>query len=280
MPLHQLIEVKEGCEATGRKLPVARMTYQRFFRRYQRLSGMSGTVKEVAREMWSVYRLPVVVVPPNRPLRRTRCRDQIHLTAESKWRTIAERIEALHRQGRPVLLGTRSVATSERASQHLSQAGIAHRVLNAAQDKDEAEIIAVAGEAGRVTIATNMAGRGTDIKLGTGVADKGGLHVILSERHDARRIDRQLEGGCGRQGDPGSVGVILSFEDPLLEVVHNDLAGKLVALLSRLIGGRLRMTVFNLAQSKAERIHSRMRRDLLKSDRKLGDMLAFSGKME
>lgn len=277
--LHQLIEAKEGCTVTGRKVPLARMTYQRFFRRYRHLSGMTGTARETAGELWSVYRLPVVRIPTHRPPRRGRRPDLICATADEKWRRIGEIVAGLYAEGRPVLLGTRSVAASDRASLELDQAGLPHVVLNAAQDREEAEIIATAGAAGRITIATNMAGRGVDIKLTPEILALGGLHVIMSERHDAGRIDRQLIGRCARQGEPGSTQAALSLEDTLLEQFSNPLLSR----LARLPGfpgqwwGRL---AFGRAQRRAERTHARMRRDLLKYDQRVNTQLAFSGRME
>jgi preprotein translocase subunit SecA len=277
--LHQLIEVKEGCMATPRKDPLARMTYQRFFRRYQRLSGMTGTARETAGELWSVYRLPVVTVPPNKPLRRTRRRDRICRTIDDKWTAIAARAKDLAERGQPVLLGTRSVAASEAASRQFDKAGLPHVVLNAAQDRHEAEVIAEAGQRGRVTIATNMAGRGVDIELDGGVAELGGLCVLMSERHDAGRIDRQLLGRSGRHGEPGSAEAILSLEDPLLEYSP----GRLLLAIARIpgwIGQWAARAAFDRAQSNAERKHSRMRRELVKLDQRLGNLLAFSGRNE
>ncbi|HEM45815.1 MAG TPA: prepilin peptidase, partial [Alphaproteobacteria bacterium] len=277
--LHQLIEVKEGCPATPRKVPVARMTYQRFFRRYHRLAGMTGTARETAGELWSIYRLPVVTVPPNRPLRRIRKHDRICRSTEDKWRAITARVGNLVANGRPVLVGTRSVAASEEASRYFTEAGIEHVVLSAAQDRHEAEVISEAGLPGRVTVATNMAGRGVDIRLGPGVAEAGGLCVIMSERHEAGRIDRQLFGRSGRHGEPGSTEAILSLQDPLLE----NAAGGVLGAFARSRGpfgqwaGRF---LFSRAQRRAERAHSRMRRELVKYDQRLGMLLAFSGRME
>ncbi|HSS62900.1 MAG TPA: prepilin peptidase [Gammaproteobacteria bacterium] len=276
--LHQLVELKEGCEVTGRKVPLARITYQRFFRRYRRLAGMTGTAREGARELWSVFNLAVARVPTNRPLRRRRLPARVYPTLEDKWQAITDRVRELNRNGRPVLIGTRSVKASETVSEWLGLANLDHVVLSAAQDQDEAEIIARAGEARRITVATNMAGRGVDIRLGPGVTELGGLHVILTERHDAGRIDRQLEGRCGRQGDPGTTECILSLEDPLLDIVD-------APALTRLARGHGRATwpaamLFNKAQRKAERVHSRARRELVRMDQKLGTLLAFSGGME
>ena len=218
--LHQLVEAKEDCVVTGRKVPMARITYQRFFRRYQRLAGMTGTAREVSRELWAVYRLAVTRIPTNLPMHRHRLPTRILTSAERKWQAIAERAGELRAAGHAVLIGTRSVVASETLSELLTDAGLEHEVLSAAQDKDEAEIIARAGESGRITVATNMAGRGVDIPVDEKVLEKGGLHVILSERHDASRIDRQLAGRCGRHGEPGAVQAILSLEDPLLELIY------------------------------------------------------------
>ncbi|MBI2875401.1 MAG: preprotein translocase subunit SecA [Candidatus Tectomicrobia bacterium] len=282
--LHQLIEAKEGCPLTPRRDSLARISYQRFFRRYLRLSGMTGTMREMARELWSVYRLAVVSIPTNRPLRRRRHPDRVYPTAAVKWKAVVEQIASLHREGRPILVGTRSVAASEHLGQLLTGSGLPHRVLNARQDQEEAQIVAQAGEPGRITVATNLAGRGTDIRLSPGVAELGGLHVIATERHEARRIDRQLFGRCGRQGDPGSCQAILSPEDEIVALYGGRLWRRLTAAMAHAPGhplpswiGRL---AFRRAQRAAERLHSRIRRDLLKLDEQLDSTLAFSGRRE
>jgi len=282
--LHQLIEVKEDCEVSRRKDTKARISYQRFFRRYLRLAGMTGTAREVAGELWSIYRMRVVTVPTNRPMARKALPDRVYRTAEKKWEAIAETVSDMHRMGRPVLVGTRSVEASEHLSELMSAADLPHRVLNARQDKEEADIIAQAGQSGKITVATNMAGRGTDIRLGPGVADLGGLHVIATERHEARRIDRQLFGRCGRQGDPGTREAVVSLEDELMTVYVGRTFRWLARLLlrnprgviTRWIGGSL----FRRAQRRAERLHGRMRHDLLKMDEQLSDSLAFTGRPE
>ena len=274
--LHQLIELKEGCEMTGQRITRARMTYQHFFRRYKYLSGMSGTAQEVAHELWCVYRLPVARMPTNRPLQRRQLPTQVTTTLDKKWQLIAQSITALTAQGRPVLLGTRSVAASEAASKVLTQHGLSHQILNAAQDQQEANIIAAAGQRSCITIATNMAGRGTDISLGAGVAELGGLHVIISERHEAGRIDRQLVGRCARQGEPGSYQFILSLEDPLFAI---KLLNKLGQLTLQHMPS-LRPWFFDRAQRYAEKQHSQTRRSLLRLDDMLGDNLAFTGNRE
>jgi preprotein translocase subunit SecA len=281
--LHQMIEAKEGCEITGQQETLARISYQRFFRRYLRIAGMTGTAREVARELWSVYRLPVVSIPTNRPVQRRRLPDEVHLGADAKWRAIVESLRRLHEAGRPVLVGTRSVAASEHLSELLAAAGLPHQVLNARQDQEEAKVIAAAGERGRITVATNMAGRGTDIRLGPGVAELGGLHVLATERHDARRIDRQLFGRGGRQGDPGSFQAIVSLEDELVHEVFGRHAARLAGLVQRVAppaGGWLGRLLIGLAQRAAERHHARSRRELLRVDDHLSDLLAFTGRPE
>lgn len=277
--LHQLVEFKEDVEVTSRKETMARMTYQRFFRRYRRLAGMTGTAREVAAELWAVYRLRVVRVPTNKPSQRTALPARICASRVEKWDAIVDRARTLYRAGRPVLIGTRSVNASEEAAEALASAGLPHEVLNANEDGREAEIIARAGGPGRITVATNMAGRGVDIALGRGVEAAGGLHVILSERHDSRRIDRQLEGRTARRGEPGTTEEILSLEDSLLDIEGTSLLrrgagspGPLGKLAARLL--------FRSAQARAERAHSQARRILLEQDRRLGTILAFSGKPE
>jgi len=273
--LHQMIEAKEGVSITGQQETLARISYQRFFRRYLRIAGMTGTAREVARELWSVYGLAVVTIPTNRPVRRRQLEDEVHVTAVQKWAAIVESVRAHHVAGRPVLVGTRSVAASEHLSELLTEAELPHQVLNARQDQEEAKVVANAGERGRITVATNMAGRGTDIKLGPGVADLGGLHVLATERHDARRIDRQLFGRGGRQGDPGSYQAIVSLEDEIVHEVFGRYAvpvGKRVPRASRLL--------VSAAQQMAERHNARTRRELLRIDDHLSDLLAFTGRPE
>jgi preprotein translocase subunit SecA len=281
--LHQMVEAKEGCAISGRQETLSRISYQRFFQRYLRMGGMTGTAREVASELWSVYGLHVVTIPTSKPTRRTLYRDSLYLSAGQKWQAVVQRVRELHDQGRPVLIGARSVAASEALSEELGKAGLAHRVLNARQDQQEAEIIAQAGQPGRITVATNMAGRGTDIRLAPGIAELGGLHVLATERHDAGRIDRQLFGRAGRQGDPGSCEAILCLDDELFEGPYRERLQRLYARLARpdapATGLRVKLLVA-FAQRSAEMRHSRARKDLLKLDDNLGDMLAFSGRGE
>lgn len=278
--LHQMIELKEGCAMSGTRLTLARMTYQRFFRRYRRLSGLSGTAREIGAELWCVYRLAIAQIPPNRPSRRNSVPAMVARDLETKWRLVVAKAREFSGRGVPVLIGTRSVATSELASLHLAAAELAHVVLNAAQDKAEADIIAAAGQPGRITVATNMAGRGTDIRLSEAAIANGGLHVIMLEAHDARRVDRQLAGRCSRQGEPGTFIPILSLQDALLGETLSRSEKRLVWIGYRLYGQRFARWVMRRAQRKAERLHARMRRGLLRSDEVLDHALAFSGNSE
>jgi preprotein translocase subunit SecA len=281
--LHQLVEAKEGCSLTDAREQLGRLTYQRFFRRYVRLGGMTGTASEVGPELWSVYGLRVQRIPLHRPSRRRELPTRIYTGAREKWASLTTAVKRLQATGQPVLIGTGSVAESESLSHHLTAAGIAHRVLNARQDKAEAEIVAAAGKMGQVTVATNMAGRGTDIPLAHGVAQLGGLHVIATCRNAAKRIDRQLFGRCARQGDPGSYQVMLSLDD---ELVRLHCPRALVACLRRWAGkgGRIPrkagLFIIRRAQRKIERRHRMARRALLQLDRQTSRLLAFSGNME
>ena len=276
--MHQLVEAKEGVEITAQNLAVARMTYQRFFRRYLRLAGMTGTAREVAGELVSVYGLVTERIPPHRPSRLRYRLPRVYRTQAQKWRAVVADARAEVARGRAVLIGTRSVAASYAVAEALSAAGVPHRVLNAENDAEGAAIIAEAGQAGRVTVATNMAGRGVDIALDPGVAEAGGLHVIRTERHDAGRIDRQLAGRAGRRGEPGTVSTLLSLEDPLLEVID----APVLRLLARLpwIGLGLRLRLFDRAQRRAEKSHARARKDLVRQDRRLNKLLSFTGGLE
>jgi len=281
--LHQLIEAKEGCEITGKQETAARISYQRFFMKYLRLGGMTATAREVRRELWAIYALPFLKIPTNKPRRRLCLPDRIFDSLDEKWQAVVRRIGELHKEGRPVLIGTRTVAASEHLGALLSTAGLPYQILNAKQDEEEALIVARAGEARRITIATNMAGRGTDIKLAPGIAEKGGLHVLMTERHEAGRIDRQLAGRCGRQGEPGSYEAFLSLSDPLLENASAGLGAVVEKLLKRAgydIGtaaGRYRMI---RAQKKVEKAHAGVRKRLLRIDEELGDTLSFSGRSD
>jgi len=281
--LHQMVEAKEGVSLTSQQGARARITYQRFFRKYLRLAGMTGTAREVRGELWSIYRLTVVRIPTNRSSRRRGVPDRAFLSARTKWDAVVARIAEIHGQGRPILVGTRSVAVSEHLSRLLGERGLPHQVLNARQDRDEAAIIAQAGQPGRITVATNMAGRGTDIRLGAGVVELGGLHVIATERHESGRIDRQLFGRCGRQGDPGSYEAITALDDELIATYGRGIWRWLASLAAKAghpVPRWIARLAVRKAQRTAERINSRIRRDLLRADEQMETALAFSGQAE
>ena len=281
--LQQLMEVKEGCEVTARRATLARITYQRLFRRYLRLCGMTGTAIEVAPELEAVYGLESVRIPHNRPLKRNNEGARLYLKHDQKWNAVAESVAKIRRAGRPVLVGTRSVAASEALSALLLNRGLEHVVLSARQDGDEAAIVARAGEAGRITVATNMAGRGTDIAVPRAVVERGGLHVILTEYHESRRIDRQLFGRCARQGEPGSHEAIVSLEDEVFcrhaGYVSNRLAAQFAGRTQPLPAA-LAAVLRAVAQQSAEWSNSHVRRATLELDRKLDSALAFTGRVE
>jgi preprotein translocase subunit SecA len=264
--IHQSVEAKQGVEVTVETGHAARVTVQDLFRRYQFLAGMTGTAATSARELKKIYELKVFCIPTNRPVRRHRLPDAVYGSAEEKWKAIALKVKELHAAGRPVLIGTRSIDKSEQLSQLLTAEGVEHSVLNARHVAREAEIVALAGQAGRVTVATNMAGRGTDIKLGDGVAALGGLHVICTEVHDAARIDRQLIGRCGRQGDPGSFQQYLAVDDEILEMAYGTKkAEKMAKRVKAETKGAVNVSprIFRRAQRKIEKRHFRGRRVML-----------------
>jgi preprotein translocase subunit SecA len=278
--LHQAVSAKEQVQVQPPKDTYARVSFQRFFRNYRKLSGMTGTASEAVREFWQIYHLPVVVIPTNRPCIRTKMPDRVFATEQTKWRAIIEEIQAAHHVGRPILVGTRSVRASEHLSDLLVQAGLEHQVLNAVRHAEEAQIIAQAGQDGKVTVATNMAGRGTDIKLGRGVADKGGLCVIATERHEAGRIDRQLFGRAARQGDPGSAVAVVSLEDELLRryLPHISSAmNKRYHQTDKEVSSTLTRRVMDIAQRRAESLALRQRKGVLRTDDWLDEYLGFAG---
>lgn len=281
--LHQMIEAKEGCGLSEVHHVLARISFQRLFRRYLRFAGTTATATEVAGELRSVYGVGVVPIPTHRPAQRQHYAERTYAQSDEKWAAIVERVRELHQTGRPVLIGTRSVAASELLSRRLEQAGLSHQVLSARHDRGEAEVVAHAGQRGLVTVATNMAGRGTDIPLGEGVVGLGGLHVIATERHEARRIDRQLFGRCGRQGDPGSSELFTSLED---ELIDRHCPRWLVGLAVRGLhwlprhGRILASIVGRMAQRRAERFQGSARLDLLSADERIGQALGFAGPAE
>src|SRR5882724_2494112 len=220
--LHQAVEAKEEVAIERETQTLATITIQNYFRLYQKLAGMTGTAETEASEFFDIYKLGVLVIPTNKPVRRSDANDSVYKTRREKYNAVLKEIKEVHSKGRPILVGTISVEVSELLSRMLKREGIIHSVLNAKFHQQEAEIIARAGQRGAVTIATNMAGRGTDIKLGEGVAVAGGLHVLATERHESRRIDRQLRGRCARQGDPGSSHFFISLEDDLMRLFGAD----------------------------------------------------------
>ncbi len=279
--LHQAIEAKEGVALTAADTTLARMSFQRFYRLFRHLGGMSGTAWETAGELWHINHLPVVRIPTNRPNVREQWPDRFFATAEAKWAAVVQEIVRLHAKGRPQLVGTRSVAASEHLARMLEEAGLPYALLNALQDGEEARIVAEAGNPGRITIATNMAGRGTDIRLGAGVAERGGLHVITTERHDSNRVDRQLFGRAGRQGDRGSGQAFVSLDDELL-------ARHLPATLRRGIrtaieyklptAERIAEKAVRMAQATADRMARKARAQVLRTDTWLDEAVGFSGR--
>ena len=278
--LHQMIEVKENCAISGQRKTLSQITYQRFFGRYLLLSGMTGTAKEVEPELKRVYDISVARVPTHKPSRRKRLPDRVFLTSEARWQHVAVRTFELAAMGRAVLVGTRSVEGSEYLGQLLAAMGLAHTVLNARQDDIEADAVAQAGLPGKVTVATNMAGRGTDIKLSDEVTETGGLHVILTEFHESARIDRQLFGRAARQGDPGTVEAIVSFEDELF-IRYAPLITRVAAKSIARNTGFIKEDIFRLlvlyAQAKAEYYARKMRLDAIQRDKKWLQALGFIG---
>jgi len=270
--LHQAVTVKEGLRLKDETQTIASITLQNLFRLYDKLAGMTGTAKTEEGEFHKIYNLGVVVIPTNLPLQRIAHPDVVYRTRDEKWKAVAGEIKEVHDQGRPILVGTTSVEKSEHLGKLLHRKGIRHEVLNAKPElaAREADIVAEAGQAGQVTIATNMAGRGTDIRLGPGVKEKGGLHIIGTERHESRRIDNQLRGRAGRQGDPGSSRFFVSFEDDLMrifapEAMRNWLqkAGmeEGMALESKMVSRWIEK-----AQMKVEEYNFEIRKSLLEYD--------------
>ncbi len=277
--LHQIIEAKEGCEITGQRKTLSRMTYQRFLGRYLLLCGMTGTAAEVMPELRRVYDLEAFRVPTHVACKRKRLANQFFITGDERWQAVVKRAIELSQNGTAVLIGTRSVEASESLSARFFKLGIAHAVLNARNDREEAEIVAQAGQFGRITIATNMAGRGTDIKPSVEVLKTGGLHVILTEFHESARVDRQLFGRSARQGQPGTVEAIVSLEDDLFRRYAPLLLS--IAKRASITQDSQPLWLLNLlvayAQRAAERHNAGIRTSTLKQDRKLQSLLAFAG---
>jgi preprotein translocase subunit SecA len=268
--LHQAVEAKEQVEIERETQTLATITIQNYFRLYHKLAGMTGTAETEASEFFDIYKLGVLVIPTNRPVARKDANDSVYKTRREKYLAVLKEIKDVHNQGRPILVGTISVEVSEQLSRLLKKEGIIHSVLNAKYHQQEAEIITRAGGRGAVTIATNMAGRGTDIKLGLGVADAGGLHVIGTERHEARRIDRQLRGRCARQGDPGSSHFFISLEDDLMRLFGSDKIVKYMEKMGLEEGQELEHPLLNRsigqAQKRVEQHNFQIRKRTLEYD--------------
>ncbi len=274
--VHQAVESKEGLPLSPATETSARVSFQRYFARYPRLAGMSGTAWEARAELFEVYRLAVLRLPSHRPCLRRVDAPRLFQREEEKWRAVVAETCRVHAQGRPVLLGTRSVKDSGLVSALLHAAGVAHTVLNALQDQDEARVIAEAGLPGCITVATNMAGRGTDIRLGEGVADQGGLHVIAAQLHPSGRVDRQLQGRAGRQGDPGSTACFASLEDELFRLASGSERAWLRRVADRGAIGPLESKLIHSLQRRAERKAREVRRGLLLHEEQEGQSLGFS----
>ncbi|MGB7989488.1 MAG: hypothetical protein WCF44_08830 [Candidatus Methylophosphatis roskildensis] len=279
--LHQLIELKEGCEPSAPLVTAAQITYQRFFPRFMRLGGVSGTLRESRAELSGLYGLSVRKVPLRRPSRRRVLPTRLFPDHASLWAAVAARATSLQAAGRAVLIGTDSVADAHQLSERLAQAGLAHSVLSAQQDGDEAGVVARAGEPGQITVATNMAGRGTDIPLGDGVAGRGGLHVLSCQLNASRRIDRQLAGRCARQGEPGSVETWHSLQTPMLQtpLLQTSVRYMPAGWLLR-FPGRVVRAVAYLQQRSEERSQAIQRRRLMEHDRQTDRQLSFGGPVE
>jgi preprotein translocase subunit SecA len=276
--LHQAIEAREGVEITDPNESLGQMSFQSFFRRMPRLAGTTGTGREASAEFWRIYRLGVIPIPTHRPRLTVTAAPRLFDTAGRKWQAVVAKIVAFQERGQPVLVGVRSVESSETLAGLLAARALPFELLNAVRHAEEARIIARAGEPGRITIATNMAGRGTDIRLGEGVPAMGGLHVIIAEANESGRIDRQLAGRCGRQGDPGSVSVFVSAEDGLIKRFLSRPSRVVIAA-----GARLRLplrslwvrALIRLSQRRAEADAFSRRRGVLKSDDWLDNALPF-----
>ena len=269
--LHQAVEAKEGVPISGAKETLARISFQRFFRLYPRIGGMTGTGWEARNEMWQMYRLPTVRIPTNKPCIREQLTEKVFGNDEQRWQGVIEEVKRVHKTKRPILIGTRSIETSEKMSELLKEAGIEHQVLNAVNHEEEADIVSEAGKESRVTVATNMAGRGTDIKLKQEVKDLGGLHVVSCERNETGRVDRQLFGRAGRQGDPGSAISFCAMDDDLIVRYGPNAISK---VMSRYTNAS---KAFDQAQAKAEKRAYAQRKSVLKQDDWLRKNLGFAG---
>ncbi|HCN82554.1 MAG TPA: preprotein translocase subunit SecA, partial [Sphingobacteriaceae bacterium] len=268
--LHQAIEAKENVKIESATQTYATITLQNYFRMYHKLAGMTGTAETEAAEFWDIYKLDVVSIPTNVQVVRDDVQDLVFKTKREKFKAVIEEVEKMSAEGRPILVGTTSVEVSELLSRMMKQKGLAHNVLNAKQHAKEAQVVAEAGLAGAVTIATNMAGRGTDIKLGPGVKEAGGLAILGTERHESRRVDRQLRGRAGRQGDPGSSKFFVSLEDDLMRMFGSE---RIASLMDRMgykegevIQHKMISNSIERAQKKVEENNFGIRKRLLEYD--------------
>ena len=273
--LHQAVEAKERIRIKSESQTYATITFQNYFRLYKKLAGMTGTALTEAAEFYRIYKLDVMVMPTNRPLVRQDHEDLVYRTTKEKFSAICDEIETVHKSGRPILVGTISIENSENLSEMLKRRGITHEVLNAKHHAREAQIVAAAGQPGHVTIATNMAGRGTDIVLGSGVTGKGGLHIVGSERHEARRIDNQLRGRAGRQGDPGSSRFFLSLQDDLMRKFASERVSSIMERIGMKEGQEIEhpwvSKAIGRAQKKVEEYHFEIRKNLTEYDKVMND---------
>lgn len=268
--LHQAVEAKEGVSIEDETQTLATITIQNYFRLYTKLAGMTGTAETEAQEFYDIYKLGLLVIPTNQKVAREDYNDTVYKTGREKFHAIVNEIKEIHQQGRPILVGTKTVEVSEYLSKLLKRESIIHAVLNAKHHEQEAEIVSRAGQKGAVTIATNMAGRGTDIKLGAGVKEAGGLHVLGTERHDSRRVDRQLRGRCSRQGDPGSSHFFISLEDDLMRLFGSDRIGRIMERVGLEENQELEHPLLNrsieTAQKRIEQQHFQVRKRTLEFD--------------
>ncbi len=278
--LHQAVEVMEEVEISDPSETLARLSFQRFFRFFRKLSGMTGTASESAPEFWQIYGLPVIRIPTNKPCMRKQEAGKVFSTYDKKLKAVIDEIIKVHETGRPVLVGTRNIKVSNTLASMLTERGLTFNLLNALKHKEEAGIVAEAGQQGAITIATNMAGRGTDIKLGTGVSALGGLHVIATERNESGRIDRQLTGRCARQGDPGSARVFMSMEDDLLKLFLPSPVRRWISSAIDKQNPYMKSVaegLHALVQRSVSGIAFRQRRRVMQMDTWLADALSFTG---
>jgi preprotein translocase subunit SecA len=277
--VQQVIEYREGIEVSSNRAVIAKQSFQNFFRRYHKLAGMSGTIKEVRRELSGTYSTPIAKVPTHRPVQRKLLERHVFQTTEQKLDWAIARADRMAADGRSILIGVSSVLLSEQVSEALTAVGRKHDVLNARRLDEEADIVAEAGRAGRVTVVTNMAGRGTDIKLPQEVKDAGGLHVIILDTLDTSRLERQLYGRAGRQGDPGSYDIAHSLDEPELSRIIGKTVRKLIGrilTISKPLAVSLHFPYVEWRRNRLEKHRRNRRMKLLKSEEKRNELLAFT----